>query len=81
MLHVAIEVEMSSQTKPRHDPGYSDLERRAIAAGEPVRYRNDSKEFVHDFSFGAPADTPFGRRHMGHSICGAHDLRTQNGQS
>ena len=50
-------------------------------AGEPVRQREDTREFVHDFSFGAPEGTPLGRRQMGHGICGAHDLRTQNGQS
>jgi hypothetical protein len=50
-------------------------------AGEPVRRRLDTFEWVHDFSFGAPEVTPFGRRQQGHSICDAHELRTQNGQS
>lgn len=47
------------------------------AAGEPVRQRTDTGEFVHDFSFGG-VDPKIGRRTgMGHSICSAHDLRTQ----
>ena len=50
-------------------------------AGEPVRRRLDTFEWCHDFSFGAPEGTPFGRSQMGHGICGAHDLRTQNGKS
>ena len=50
-------------------------------AGEPVRRRLDTFEWCHDFSFGAPESIPFGRRQMGHGICGAHDLRTRNGQS
>ena len=47
-------------------------------AGEVVRYRVDSKEFVHDFSFGGDkAGTPFGRRQMGHGICQAHAFRSE----
>lgn len=45
------------------------------AAGETVRYRNDSNEFVHDWSFGG-VDPKLGRRAgMGHGICLANDLR------
>jgi hypothetical protein len=50
-------------------------------AGEPVRRRLDTFEWVHDFSFGS-VDPNTGRKSgFGHSICGAHDLRKQNGQS
>ncbi len=49
------------------------------AAGEKVRQREDTAEFVHDFSFGA-VDPLLGRpRGMGHSICQAHEFRKQNG--
>jgi hypothetical protein len=45
------------------------------AAGEVVRYREDTKEFVHDWSFGA-VDMKIGRRvGMGHGMCAAHELR------
>jgi hypothetical protein len=49
------------------------------AAGDPLRYREDSGEFVHDFSFGMfepKIGRPVG---MGHGICLAHDLRIKRG--
>jgi hypothetical protein len=49
------------------------------AAGEVVRVRSDTNEWVHDFSFGGDkAGTPFGRRQLGHGICQAHAFRTEN---
>lgn len=46
-------------------------------AGEAVRLRIDTFEFVHDFSFGDP-DPKLGRRAgFGHGICHAHDLRKE----
>ena len=49
------------------------------AAGEPVRQRDDTKEWVHDFSFGA-VDPNTGRKSgIGHSLCAAHEFRKQNG--
>lgn len=46
-------------------------------AGEAVRQRTDTIEFVHDLSFGT-ADLKIGRRvGMGHSICSAHDFRSE----
>ena len=51
------------------------------AAGEKVRQRTDSLEWVHDFSFGE-TDKKIGRPiGMGHSICSAHEFRKQHGQS
>ena len=51
------------------------------AAGETVRFREDTKEFVHDWSFGA-VDLKIGRRvGMGHGICQAHDLRMKGKDS
>ncbi len=48
------------------------------AAGEPVRQRLDTDEFVHDFSFGE-VDPKINRRiGIGHSICSAHEFRMQN---
>jgi hypothetical protein len=45
------------------------------AAGEIVRFREDTREFVHDWSFGA-VDPKTGRKSgFGHGICGAHALR------
>jgi hypothetical protein len=46
------------------------------AAGEVVRQRTDTLEWVHDFSIGGdPPNKPFGRRSMGHGICQAHAFR------
>lgn len=48
-------------------------------AGEAVRMRTDTGEYVHDFSFGV-VDPLLGRpRGMGHSICQAHEFRKANG--
>jgi hypothetical protein len=45
------------------------------AAGEHVRQRTDTSEWVHDWSFGG-MDPKIGRRTgIGHGICLAHDLR------
>lgn len=51
------------------------------AAGEVVRQRTDTLEWVHDLSFGA-VDSKTGRKiGFGHGLCGAHEFRKQNGQS
>ena len=45
------------------------------AANEKVRWRDNTREFVHDFAFGN-VDPKIGRRvGMGHTICGAHAYR------
>ena len=45
------------------------------AAGEHVRFRTDTNEHVHDWSFGT-VDPKIGRRTgIGHGICLAHELR------
>ena len=47
------------------------------AAGEAVRQREDTNEYVHDFSFGEP-DAKIGRRvGIGHGICRAHAFRLE----
>ena len=47
-------------------------------AGEKIRWRDNTKEWVHDFSFGG-IDPKLGRRSgMGHSICQAHAFRIAN---
>ncbi len=47
------------------------------AAGDKVRLREDSREWVHDWSFGVP-DPKIGRSPgMGHGICLAHAFRTE----
>ena len=51
------------------------------AAGEGVRRRLDTFEWVHDFSFGAVDQNTGLKRGVGHGICGAHEFRTANGQS
>lgn len=47
------------------------------AAGDPLRQREDTHEYVHDWAFGL-VDPRLGRRPgMGHSICQAHALRLE----
>lgn len=47
-------------------------------AGERVRLRTDSLEWVHDFSFGT-IDPKTGRpTGMGHGLCQAHEFRKAN---
>jgi len=47
------------------------------AAGEPVRWREDTRETVHDWSFGG-INPKIGRSPgMGHGICLAHAFRTE----
>ena len=49
------------------------------AAGDPVRLRADTGEWVHDWSFGG-TDPKTGRLlGNGHGICLANDLRKQHG--
>jgi hypothetical protein len=47
------------------------------AAGDPIRQRGDSYEWVHDFAFG-PVNRMLGRPSgMGHGLCSAHQFRTE----
>ena len=49
-------------------------------AGEPVRRRSDTGEWVHDFSFGAVDPKTGQKTGRGHCICSAHSFRVENGQ-
>ena len=49
------------------------------ATGDPIRVRNDTGEYVHDWAFG-PFDPRLGRAAgMGHGLCSANQLRKQRG--
>jgi len=47
-------------------------------AGEKLRWRESTKEWVHDFSFGVIYQKLLRRAGMGHSLCGAHAFRVAN---
>lgn len=50
------------------------------ASGDPLRFRDDTKEFIHDWSFGGTDPKTGKLLGRGQGICLANDLRKQNGQ-